>query len=73
MLVLCGSADKVTPVVRSRMIADSLPDSQFVVVPDAGHMAMMEDPAVVNEALRGLLRAAAERAGITTGGRAKRA
>ncbi len=74
VLVLCGSADKVTPVVRSRMIADSLPDSQFVVVPDAGHMAMMEDPVVVNEALRGLLRAAAERAGITAaGGRAKRA
>ncbi len=55
------------------MIADALPDSQFVVVPDAGHMAMMEDPGMVNEALRGLLRAAAEHAGITTGGRAKRA
>jgi pimeloyl-ACP methyl ester carboxylesterase len=69
VMVICGAADRVTPVARSRTIADSLPESQFVIVPEAGHMAMMESPAVVNEALRGLLRTVAAREGIRVSGR----
>ena len=67
VLVVCGSADRITPTGRSRAIADSLPGADFVIVPGAGHMAMMESPDVVNEALRTLLRAAARRAGIEAG------
>ncbi len=67
VLIICGSADRVTPPARSRAIADSLPGAEFVIVPGAGHMAMMESPDVVNDALRILLDKAAERAGIGTG------
>lgn len=65
VLIVCGSADRITPPGRSRAIADSLPEADFVIVPGAGHMAMMESPEMVNEALRRLLYAAAKRAGIT--------
>jgi pimeloyl-ACP methyl ester carboxylesterase len=44
-------------------MADALPDAELVVVPGAGHMVMLERPAVVDAALRRLLeRAAAESA-----------
>ena len=61
-LVLCGDRDRLTPVHNSRMMADALPDAESVVVPGAGHMVMLERPAVVNGALR---RLAARRAGAS--------
>ncbi|MFC7329410.1 alpha/beta fold hydrolase [Marinactinospora rubrisoli] len=54
-LVVCGDRDRMTPIEHSEHIAAALPDADFVRVPDAGHMVMMERPAVVNEALRTLL------------------
>ncbi|RCV51901.1 alpha/beta fold hydrolase, partial [Marinitenerispora sediminis] len=57
-LVLCGDRDRMTPIEHSELIAEALPDADFVRVPGAGHMVMMERPAVVNDALRVLLRRA---------------
>jgi pimeloyl-ACP methyl ester carboxylesterase len=54
-LILCGDADRLTPVHNSRAMAEALPDAELVVVPGAGHMVMLERPAVVNGALRRLL------------------
>jgi pimeloyl-ACP methyl ester carboxylesterase len=56
------------PKAHSELILERLPDSEFVVVPDAGHMVLLEKPAEVTAALTGLLRRAvaatpAERAG----------
>jgi pimeloyl-ACP methyl ester carboxylesterase len=53
-LVLCGDRDRITPVHNSELMADALPDAESVVVPGAGHMVMLERPAVVNGALRRL-------------------
>jgi pimeloyl-ACP methyl ester carboxylesterase len=53
-LVLCGDKDRLTPVHNSHVMADALPDAELVVVPGAGHMVMLERPAVVNGALRRL-------------------
>jgi pimeloyl-ACP methyl ester carboxylesterase len=53
-LVLCGDRDRITPVHNSHVMADALPDAELVVVPGAGHMVMLERPAVVNGALRRL-------------------
>jgi len=53
-LVLCGDRDRLTPVHNSQAMADALPDAESVVVPGAGHMVMLERPAVVNGALRRL-------------------
>ena len=50
-LIVVGEHDAISPVAEMREMADAIPDSAWVVVPHAGHMAPMEDPAVVNEAI----------------------
>jgi pimeloyl-ACP methyl ester carboxylesterase len=55
-LVLTGDADKLIPKEHSDRIVERLPDSQYVVVPDAGHMVLLEKPAEVTAALSRLLR-----------------
>jgi len=60
-LVMCGDADRTTPKAHSELLAQMLPGSQLVIFEDAGHLAMMECPEVVNEHLRGFLRRCARR------------
>ncbi|MQY16462.1 putative aminoacrylate hydrolase RutD [Streptomyces sp. RB5] len=54
-LVLVGDRDLVTPPSHSETIAALLPDATHVVVPDAGHLVMLEHPETVDEALALLL------------------
>jgi pimeloyl-ACP methyl ester carboxylesterase len=63
-LVLCGEADRITPLRNSELIAEALPDAEFVVVPGAGHMVMLERPTVVDAALRRLVARAGTRARV---------
>ena len=60
-LVLCGRQDLLTPVECHMEIAAGVADSRLVVVEDCGHLATMERPEVVNQALRAWL--ASEEAG----------
>ncbi|MEU3918664.1 alpha/beta hydrolase [Streptomyces sp. NPDC029004] len=55
VLVLAGDQDLVTPSSHSEAIADLLPDSELVIVPDAGHLVMLEHPEVVTDRLADLL------------------
>ncbi len=57
-LVLTGDKDKLIPKEHSELLVDRLPDSDFVVVPDAGHLVLMEQPDEVSSALTRLLRRA---------------
>jgi len=50
-LVICGSEDKLTPPEHSAEICRILPDAEFVEVPGAGHVALLERPDIVNAAL----------------------
>lgn len=50
-LILCGAADRMTPVKYSQYLAGQIAGAQLVVVPDAGHMVMLEQPAAVAEAV----------------------
>jgi len=50
-LVICGEADRMTPVKFSRYLAEQIPGAQLVVVPGAGHMVALEQPTVVAEAV----------------------
>ena len=69
VLVLAGVEDLVTPSRHSEAIADLLPDAELVLVPDAGHLVMLEHPEVVTDRLADLLtRAGAVPAGATVGG-----
>lgn len=55
VLVLAGDKDLVTPSSHSEAIADLLPDAELVIVPDAGHLVMLEHPEVVTDRLADLL------------------
>ncbi|MEU1847951.1 alpha/beta hydrolase [Streptomyces sp. NPDC019990] len=55
VLVLAGVQDLVTPSEHSEAIADVLPGAELVLVPDAGHLVMLEHPAVVTDRLADLL------------------
>ncbi|MFJ5261430.1 alpha/beta fold hydrolase [Streptomyces sp. NPDC088387] len=69
VLVLAGVKDLVTPSEHSEAIADLLPDAELVLVPDAGHLVMLEHPEVVTDRLADLLnRAGAVPAGATVSG-----
>jgi pimeloyl-ACP methyl ester carboxylesterase len=61
-LVLTGEKDKMIPKEHSELLAQQLPDAEFVVVPDSGHMVLLEHPDEVSAALTRLIgRVAAER------------
>ncbi|MEV7062250.1 alpha/beta fold hydrolase [Streptomyces collinus] len=69
LLVLAGVQDLVTPSEHSEAIADLLPDAELVLVPDAGHLVMLEHPEVVTDRLADLLtRTGAVPAGATVKG-----
>ncbi len=57
-LVLTGDEDRLIPPEHSELLVERLPDAEFVIVPDAGHMVLLEKPAEVTEALTALLRTA---------------
>lgn len=52
VLVLCGESDRLAPPERSREIAALVPHAQLLLVPRCGHMLTMEQPEIVNAALR---------------------
>lgn len=47
VLVLCGREDKVTPPALSEELAALIPNARLALIDDAGHMALMEQPADV--------------------------
>ncbi|NEC64020.1 alpha/beta hydrolase, partial [Streptomyces sp. SID9727] len=55
VLILAGDKDLVTPSSHSEAIADLLPDAELVIVPDAGHLVMLEHPETVTDRLADLL------------------
>jgi len=54
-LLICGQHDGISPPQEMRQIADQLPSAQFVEVADAGHMAPLERPNLINAAIREFL------------------
>ena len=50
-LVVVGERDALTPPADSEAMASAIPDARLVVVPGAGHLAPMERPKAVAEAL----------------------
>ncbi len=54
-LVLCGEQDRMTPVKFSQFLAAQIPGAELEIVPNTGHMVMLEQPDAVNAALLRLL------------------
>jgi pimeloyl-ACP methyl ester carboxylesterase len=73
-LVLTGDRDKMIPKEHSELIVERLERagdsrSEFVVVPDAGHLVLLEKPAEVSDAITRLLRRVAADARADATGR----
>jgi pimeloyl-ACP methyl ester carboxylesterase len=49
-LVVVGEGDAIAPVDVAEAMAKAIPGAQFEVVPDAGHVANLENPEVFNRA-----------------------
>jgi pimeloyl-ACP methyl ester carboxylesterase len=54
-LVICGKDDRMTPVKFSEYLIGHIPNAKLALVPDAGHMVMIEQPRVVNEHIAAFL------------------
>lgn len=52
VLVLTGESDVLSPPEAMRALADALPHGHFVEIPHAGHLAPMENPQAVADAIR---------------------
>ncbi|MGQ9491001.1 MAG: alpha/beta fold hydrolase [Anaerolineae bacterium] len=56
-LIVCGEADRMTPVKYSQYLREQITGSSLVVVPGAGHMVMLEQPRAVAQAVTEFLAA----------------
>jgi pimeloyl-ACP methyl ester carboxylesterase len=65
--VLTGDQDRMIPKEHSELLAERLPDTDHVVVPDAGHLVLLEKPEQVDEALTRLLRRVAAAVDVGSG------
>jgi len=55
VLALVGEHDVLTPVAEMRAMAHAIPHAQLVEIPEAGHLAPMEQPAAFNTTLASFL------------------
>jgi pimeloyl-ACP methyl ester carboxylesterase len=46
-LIICGAEDLLTPVRYAQYLSSSMPNAQLSVIPNAGHMVMLEQPHLV--------------------------
>jgi pimeloyl-ACP methyl ester carboxylesterase len=51
-LILCGDDDQLTPVKYSEFLHSRIKGSKLEVLPNTGHMAMMESPQAFNEKIK---------------------
>jgi pimeloyl-ACP methyl ester carboxylesterase len=42
--ILCGALDKMIPLKYSEILRDNIPGAQMDIMPNAGHMLMLEEP-----------------------------
>src|SRR5207302_7313941 len=56
-LVIAGAEDKATPLEHSEEIARRIPAAELVVIPDAPHLANIEQPDAVTDKILGHLKA----------------
>ena len=50
-LILVGESDAITPPAMAEALNKSIPNSQLIIIPTAGHMTPMEQPEQVNRAI----------------------
>jgi pimeloyl-ACP methyl ester carboxylesterase len=56
-LLIWGELDARSPLSVARQFEDAVPDTELVVIPGAGHVAQLERPEPLNDAVRAFCRA----------------
>jgi pimeloyl-ACP methyl ester carboxylesterase len=51
-VVIVGEHDSVTPPNKAKVLADAIPNARLVSIPEAGHLANLENEAAFNSAMR---------------------
>jgi pimeloyl-ACP methyl ester carboxylesterase len=51
-LVIVGESDVMTPPKYSQFLADSIEGAELRIIPEAGHAVMLEQPGMVNSAIK---------------------
>jgi pimeloyl-ACP methyl ester carboxylesterase len=54
-LVICGENDILSPPDEMKAMAELIPNADFVIVPDSGHMTPIENPGFVNDHIKAFL------------------
>jgi pimeloyl-ACP methyl ester carboxylesterase len=54
-LIICGAEDKMTPTGNAYFLADTLQNAEIKIIAGAGHMAMIEKPIEVANAIKEFL------------------
>ena len=54
-IVICGQDDQLTPVRYAQFLADQIPNAEIKILPNAGHMVMLEQPDATAEAIANFL------------------
>jgi pimeloyl-ACP methyl ester carboxylesterase len=51
VLIVCGEADRMVPLRQSQYLARMIPESKLEIIPQAGHMFMLEQPERLEDVL----------------------
>lgn len=51
VLVVCGTEDRITPEASCKLVAQAFPASEYRSLPGIGHLAHIEDPALINQTI----------------------
>lgn len=54
-LIMVGAKDAMRPVLESQLMHDGITGSEFVLIPNAGHISNLEQPEFVTDKLRAFL------------------
>lgn len=60
-MILCGEDDKMIPCRLSKQLAEGIADADLEIIPEAGHMLMIEKPEALASQLRPFLEDLSER------------
>ena len=50
-LVICGDEDQMTPLRNSQYLSTQIPNATLSIIPEAGHMVMLEKPHEVTNSI----------------------
>ena len=54
-LIICGESDILKPPKFSQIIADNIPNAEYITVPDCGHVAIFEKPKELESMILGFI------------------